>query len=259
MKIAATTKSLRKHKIQKNTSTGKARPKPRKSPQQLSLQGLKAKPKRREHGGSLAVGRRRSRRPLSTKESLHITLKSHHAVGGRCLLKHRKMIQAMMGKASRLFKVRVYNFAICGNHLHLSIKGHRREDIQNFFRVFAGHTAQRILLECPLPEALKAPPPLSVGGAPRVPQKRGYREEGGHIRGELREQSAQAPCKKNQRKFWSYLTYSRIVSWGREFKRVSSYITQNTLEVLHLIAYKPRFKKKQEFFDSRATKAVASG
>ncbi len=50
-------------------------------------------------------------------------------------------------------------------------------------------------------------------------------------------------CKKNQRKFWSYLLYSRIVSWGREFKTVRQYIQKNTLEALHLIAYQKRTKK----------------
>jgi hypothetical protein len=48
------------------------------------------------------------------------------------------------------------------------------------------------------------------------------------------------PCKKNQRKFWDLLIYSRILSWGREYKIVANYIFQNTLEALNLIAYKPR-------------------
>ena len=168
-----------------------------------------AKPSK-QHGGSLAIGKRRSLRPLSPKLSLHITLKSSSAIGGRCLFRHKKMILAVMKKASRLFQVKVYNYAICGNHLHLLIKGKDRESLQNFFRVFAGHTAQNILKLCPLPK--------SSGGA-----------------------STQAKgCKKNQRKFWSYLLYSRIVSWGREFKTVVKYIDQNLLETFHIAAYQPR-------------------
>ncbi|MCB0351261.1 MAG: hypothetical protein KDD38_08770 [Bdellovibrionales bacterium] len=49
-------------------------------------------------------------------------------------------------------------------------------------------------------------------------------------------------CRKNQRKFWSYLIFSRIVSWGREFKTVIRYVQKNTLEALNLIAYQPRNK-----------------
>ena len=127
-----------------------------------------------------------------------------------------------MKKASWLFQVKVYEHAICSNHIHLLIKGQDRESIQNFFRVFAGHTAQQILKICPLPP--------QRGGAP--------------AQASLKKQG----CVKNQRKFWSYLTYSRIVSWGREFIVVTKYIQKNTLEALNLIAYQPRSKAKQSTY-----------
>jgi hypothetical protein len=37
-----------------------------------------------------------------------------------------------------------------GNHIHLLVKANNREGLQNFFRVVAGHSAQRILKEFPL-------------------------------------------------------------------------------------------------------------
>lgn len=159
-----------------------------------------------QHGGSLAVGRRRSRRPLNSKKSLHIVLKSNHAIGGRCLFRHKKMILFVMRKACSLFRVKVYNFAIAGNHIHLLVKGSSREDVQNFFRVLAGHSAQNIL---------KLYPMKKRGGAPDL----------------------KPGCEKNRRKFWSYLIYSRVISWGREFQVVSKYIQQNLLESLGLIAF----------------------
>lgn len=194
----------------------------RKKPKQLDLL---PKPKR-EHGGSLAVKKRRSFRPMNSKLSLHITLKSQHAVGGRCLFRHKKRILFVMRKASKLFHVKVYNYAIAGNHLHLLIKGPDRESLQNFFRVFAGHTAQGILRDCPLTLAKPKPGAPEPGGAPANSAK------------------TREPCKKNQRKFWSYLLYTRIVTWGREFKRVHIYIEKNVLETLHVIAYEPRKLKK---------------
>ncbi len=175
---------------------------------------------KKEHGGSLAVGRRRSYRPMSSRHSLHVTLKSKHAIGGRCLFKHKKMILRMMRKSSRLFQVKVYNYAICGNHLHLLIKGPDRLSLQNFFRVFAGHTAQNILKIAPLKP--------TGGGAPSSSQNERRNEEG------------KEACAKNQRKFWSFLVYSRVVTWGREFKTVSSYIDRNVLETLNIIAYTVR-------------------
>jgi REP element-mobilizing transposase RayT len=164
----------------------------------------------REHGGSLSVGKRRSRRSLSTKQPIHITLRSDIAYGTRSLLKHKRLIEETCKKAANLFEIKIYKMAICGNHLHLLIRGKTREDLQNFFRVLSGHVAQQILEKVPLSAT------------------------------EANKTRFQRCCRKNKRKFWSLLTYSRIISWGREFKVVSKYIVQNTLEALGLIPYQPR-------------------
>ena len=182
---------------------------------------IKPKPKpkpKRQHGGSLSEGKRRSLRPLNPQQSLHITLKSEHAVGLRSLFRHKRLILSVMHKASQRFNVKVYNYALAGNHLHLLIKGETKEGIQNFFRVFAGHVAQNILKNCPLQKAR--------GGASNM----GLKKRKG--------------CRKNQRRFWQYLIYSRLVTWGREFKRVHNYVEKNILETLRVIAYEPRNSKK---------------
>ncbi len=168
---------------------------------------------KKDHGGSLAVRKKRSRRPLNLKQSHHITMKSHHAVGIRSLFRHKKMILSLIKKNSSKFQVKVYEYALQGNHIHLLVKAQSREGLQNFFRVIAGHTAQRILKESPFRQA--------PGGASNKP----------------------TGCKKNQRKFWSYLLYSRIITWGKEFKLVVRYIQRNTLELLQVIAYQPRSNK----------------
>ncbi len=167
----------------------------------------------RAHGGSLAVKKRRSRRPLNIKQSHHITMKSHHAVGPRSLFRHKKLILGLIKKNSVRFRVKIYECAIQGNHIHLLVKAQTREGMQNFFRVVAGHTAQEILKRCPLNQM--------PGGAPRDAKS----------------------CLKNQRKFWSYLLFSRVVKWGREFKIVLSYVQKNTLELLQIIAYQTRTTK----------------
>jgi REP element-mobilizing transposase RayT len=174
----------------------------------MKQQGFFQTKMKREHGGRISEGKRRGRRPLNSRLSLHITLKSHHALGRRSLFRHKKMILVVMKKTARHFEVKVYNYAICGNHLHLLLKGHDRRSLQNFFRVFAGHTAQNILALHPLQ--------ARAGGAPEKAKG----------------------CAKNQRKFWSFLLYSRQVSWGREFKKVSEYIERNVLELLKLVAYR---------------------
>ena len=177
--------------------------------------GSSKKPKsKNDHGGSLAINKRRSKRPLNIKQSHHLTMKSHHAVGSRSLFRHKKIILRIIKKNSLRFQIKVYEYAIQGNHIHLLIKAKSREGLQNFFRVVAGHVAQRILKDFPLKQITSK----TAGGAPKK------------ILG----------CQKNQRKFWSYLLYSRIVSWGKDFKNVVSYIQKNTLELMQIIAYQPR-------------------
>ena len=49
-----------------------------------------------------------------------------------------------------------------------------------------------------------------------------------------------AGLKKQDRTFWLSRPFTRIVSWGRDFQGVLNYLTQNTLEALGLVEYKPR-------------------
>ncbi|MEQ1666219.1 MAG: transposase [Bdellovibrionales bacterium] len=45
-------------------------------------------------------------------------------------------------------------------------------------------------------------------------------------------------------KFWDQRPFTRIVEWGRDFKRVSNYLLQNTLEAIGFVAYIPRKRSK---------------
>jgi|SRR6185312_1619615 len=179
---------------------------------QLSLIPKKRKT---EHGGVFAVGRRRSKRPMEIKKPLHVTLRSPLAVGRRSLMKNHNLVERIIKKASRRFHIRIYEKAICGNHIHLAVKGRTRFELQNFFRVVAGHVAQEILQLYPLQKHER-------GGAP------------GRLKGHP----------KNRRKFWGLLLYSRIVSWGRDFETVKRYIIQNVKESLGLIPYQARKKSR---------------
>lgn len=131
------------------------------------------------------------------------------------------MIEKIIEKAAQNFYVKIYEKAICGNHIHLVVKGYTLVRLQNFFRVVAGHIAQEILRLHPLQKHER-------GGAPE--SKKGH--------------------PKNRRKFWSVLLYSRIVKWGRDFATVKNYVIQNVKESLGLIPYKTR--------KSRVTHALKS-
>ena len=165
-------------------------------------------PTRREHGGDLSIKRRKSKRPLSTKNPFHVTLRSELATGKRSLLRHKNIIYKVLHKSSKRFGVKIYQQAICGNHIHLLIRGKKRFAIQNFFRVVAGHIAQKILEQFPLLKQENKNNENRAGNAP-------YR-----------------------RKFWGALVYSRWMSWGRDFSNVMNYIERNTLESMGWIPYK---------------------
>lgn len=47
-------------------------------------------------------------------------------------------------------------------------------------------------------------------------------------------------------KFWDALPFTRILEWGRDYRRACAYLKQNTLEALGFVPYKPRKKKAAE-------------
>ena len=164
---------------------------------------------RKQHGGDLSIHRRKSKRLLSVKNPFHVTLRSDFAKGKRSLLRHKNLIYTVLHKASKRFGVRIHEQAICGNHIHLLVRGRRKISIQNFFRVVAGHIAQKILEQYPILESERLKK-QNAGNAPRL---------------------------KYERKFWNTLLYSRWVAWGRDFSNVVNYIERNMLEALGMIPY----------------------
>ncbi|MES2801171.1 MAG: transposase [Bdellovibrionota bacterium] len=168
---------------------------------------------RKEHGGNLSLRRRKTKRPLTTRNPFHVTLRSELATGKRSLLRHKNMIYKVLHKASRRFGVRIYQQAICGNHIHLLVRGRQRFALQNFFRVVAGHIAQKILELYPIPAHQH-----NAGNAPKM---------------------------KYRRKFWGALLYSRMVRWGRDYSNVVNYIERNVLEAIGWIPY---VRKKWRYF-----------
>jgi REP element-mobilizing transposase RayT len=177
---------------------------------------LPTKKTRKEHGGSLLLGKRRNKRPLCLKSPHHIILRSDFAYGRRSLLRHRPLIHRVITKAKKRFDIKVYEVGIASNHIHLGARGKSRSNLQNFFRVLAGHIAQEILREFPI-----LPSERSRGGAPHAP-------------------STGKKTREKENKFWQTRLYTRIVSWGREWIAVKKYIIQNGLEALGLIPYRER-------------------
>jgi hypothetical protein len=101
---------------------------------------------RYEHGGELSVGKRKKRRPISLRQSMHLVFRSEIAKGPLSLLvrKHVRMIDHFKARFASRFHVRIYEYANSGNHLHLLVRARTREGLQNFLRAFAGQVALKI-------------------------------------------------------------------------------------------------------------------
>jgi hypothetical protein len=126
----------------------------------------------------------------------------------------------------------VYEKGIASDHIHMLVRGKFREDIQNFFRVVAGHIAQEILKSFPISAAERDRVARGRGGAPS---------------GAL---GVASTAREKENKFWQTRIWSRVVSWGREFFEVKAYVVQNTLEALGVIAYKPRTSRSPRRLNS---------
>jgi len=98
-----------------------------------------------EHGGELSAGRRKNRRPLSSKKPIHITLKSNFYFLRKL---GKATIDSQVRRWSERFGIKVYKYSIQSNHLHLCICGTSVKDIQNFLRVLSGQIAQKLFKFC---------------------------------------------------------------------------------------------------------------
>lgn len=98
------------------------------------------------YGGELSKGKRRSQRPLSNYEPIHLVLKSNKAFGRRSLLHpaNRKMLLKYTRRFVFRFKVRLYSFANVGNHIHILIRVPDRKSYVSFISALTGTISKMI-------------------------------------------------------------------------------------------------------------------
>ena len=169
---------------------------------------VKARP--RFFGGALLVGRRKSLRPLSSKDSIHFVLRSQWATGRDSFLavKNKKSIERIIKKFASRFGVKIYHQAINSNHIHLLLMITNRYFYRAFIKAVSGLIASHVMAQQSFKQFLKSRQVLLPG-------------DGGQG-------------------FWQFRPFSRVVSWGRDFKACFKYVEQNVLEALGVMPYKPR-------------------
>ncbi len=153
-----------------------------------------------KHGGDLAIGKRKTFRPIDPKQALHVVLKSSKARGELSMLhpKHCNSIHKHIRKIAKRRGVKICQFANVGNHLHLLIKVPSRAAWQRFSKELSGGIAQIVT---------------------------------GARKGQALPRNAQGTQPESAlRAFWDHLLFTRIVSLGRDFNGVCRYLVKNLFE-----------------------------
>jgi REP element-mobilizing transposase RayT len=146
------------------------------------------------YGGELMTTRkgRAAPRPLSTKDTMHLVLRSSKARGPWSFRqqKNAQKIRALTAKFAAKYGVKVLHAANVGNHLHFHVKLGNRHTYTPFIR------------------ALTAAIAMAVTGASRW-----------------------APLKKSAKdRFWDYRPFTRIVQSYRALLNLRDYLFINQLE-----------------------------
>ena len=184
--------------------------------QQLSL----FKKDLRFFGGKTLHGKRKKARILSTKESIHIVLRSSWASGNHSflLLKNKKEIERLIEHTARKYFIKVYRKAIVSNHFHLIIKISSRGNYRTFIRVLSSQIASHMMNL----QSFKNFQKLLVKENPGDPPSGSTEPQG-----------------KGQA-FWQFRPFTRLLYWGRDFRGCCGYLLKNHLEALGFIPYRPR-------------------
>ena len=162
--------------------------------------------------GKPVAGNPRSARPFSAKRSIHLVMKSKHAVGRRSMRhkQNRTAIDSYVAKQARETGIKLHRYVNVGNHLHLVLQAESRRAYNRFIRAISGRIARIVL------KAEKANPIIGRSSESEVEHSRPF-------------------------KFWDSRPFTRIVEWGRDFTRLMRYTLKNELEAVGFTSAPARY------------------
>jgi REP element-mobilizing transposase RayT len=163
------------------------------------------------YGGDLLKTRagRKHGRPLSTRETMHLVLRSTKAKGEWSFRKPRNEahVNRIVDKFAVTYGVRVISMANVGNHLHMQIKLTNRFTYKPFIRAITAAIA------------------MAVTGRNRWTQRQNCPKSQSR-----QSQSVQISKKPISNKFWDYRPYTRVVESFKAWLNLRDYIRINQLE-----------------------------
>lgn len=192
------------------------------------------------HGGILRNQRAgRGRRPLSTKESLHVVFKVDKSkLISRSLrsTKSFNLVQQIIKKYAKRFFVQLEQVSVQNDHCHLLVRTKRRSLFHYFFRVVAGQIAQIFEKEGMLVGVTDTQKDRQIRKQPRL--KNAMRTEIASVSEVTKDNSSSATKKENcGTKLWLYRPFSRVIRGYKAYLIVRDYIQLNEKEVLRHIKY----------------------
>lgn len=168
----------------------------------LQMKLLKDEPK--AYGGELLKTREgRSRgRPIDTKRTLHLVLRSSKAIGDQSFWrpKNKEKIRQIVRNLSVKFGVKVISMANVGNHLHFHLKISSRYTYPPFIRGLTASIA------------------MAVTGTSRWKPFGERTSKRGVSYGKVKDY------------FWDYRPFTRVVMGLRDYLNIRDYIEINRLE-----------------------------
>ena len=176
---------------------------------QIELLKQPSKKYSKAYGGSLAKTRsgRAGPRPLATKQSMHLSMKSSKATGQWSFLKSKndRIVRDIILRFAKKYGVQIRTLANVGNHLHMQVRLTNRHSYAAFIRAITGAIA------------------IKVTGKNRW------------------ENSTGDSLKNKKLKFWDHRPFTRIVTSLREILNLKDYIQINALEGMGHTRQQARF------------------
>ena len=186
-------------------------------------------------GGALLFKKRKSKRPLSKKDSIHLVLRSEWAMGKDSFLAKRNHlpIRQILLRFSKKFGVKVYQQAITSNHIHLLLRITNRALYTAFIKAISGQIASHTMGQQSFKVFASARTKLvaGYGTTSSVSPKSNKHADAVNI---------VTAIHQTPEGFWQFRPFSRITNWGRDFKQCIGYLKQNILEAFGFVNYKPR-------------------
>ena len=215
-----------------------------KNNQQLSF----IKPQVKFFGGILLKGRRKSIRPLSSKDTIHFVFRSSWAMGSDSFLasRNRKSVDLLISRFAKKFGVKIYQRAINTNHIHLLLKITNRTLYKAFIRALSGKIASQVMGQQSF-KLFKESRLSSLKSKRASEGGDGSNASNGQIKSEAWLMSEG---------FWDYRPFSRVVSWGRDFNNCIRYLKQNILEALGFVPYTARKDYYSRWFSARISESL---